>query len=54
MADPKESNFYRDAAMTDSQIIKRFQLLFGRDMTPKERRIFLLPDNDSTLTEEEK
>jgi len=31
--------------LSDRQIIRRFIKLFGRDMTPKERQIFFLPDN---------
>jgi hypothetical protein len=30
--------------MSHHQIIERFKKLFGRDMTPKERDIFFLPD----------
>jgi hypothetical protein len=41
-----------EPAMTDRQIIKRFQLLFGRDMTPRERQVFFLPDA-TTLAEKE-
>jgi hypothetical protein len=54
MVEPMEAAFCSDAAATHRQIIKRFQLLFGRDMTAKERQTFFLPDNDSSLAEEKK
>jgi hypothetical protein len=54
MVEPTESN--SDPTITDRQIIKRFQLLFGRDMTPQERKAFFMPDDEGpTLkTKEEK
>jgi hypothetical protein len=48
-ANHKEANSAPDAAMTDQEIIKRFRLLFGRDMTPRERQIFFLPDDDTSF-----
>jgi hypothetical protein len=38
-----EEESYPDM-LTHHQIINRFKKLFGRDMTPKERDIFFLPD----------
>jgi hypothetical protein len=52
MGKPEEERSYPDPAMTHHQIIERFQKLFGRDMTPKERDIFFLPD-DALLAQEE-
>ena len=39
--------------MTHLQILKRFQKLFNREMTPQGRKVFFLPDA-ATLAEEEK
>jgi hypothetical protein len=39
--------------LSHRQIIERFKKLFGRDMTPQERKIFLLPPDDA-IAEEEK
>ena len=43
MENPSEAHSYPDM-LTHHQIIQRFRKLFGRDMTPKERDIFFLPD----------
>jgi hypothetical protein len=55
MEKPDEAHSYLDM-LTHHQIIKRFKKLFGRDMTPKERDIFFLPDflPDATPAEERK
>jgi len=43
MGKPGEEQSYPDL-MTHLQILQRFKKLFGREMTPKERNIFFLPD----------
>jgi hypothetical protein len=53
MAEPMEPNSVPDAAMTHRQIIERFKKLFGRDMTPNERKALFLP-SEATLAEEKK
>jgi hypothetical protein len=45
MDKPEEEPSYPDM-LSHHQIIKRFRKLFGRDMTPRERDIFFLPDED--------
>jgi len=41
--------------MSDLQIVTRFRELFGREMTPKERDIFFLPEQQRpTLIKTEK
>jgi hypothetical protein len=45
MVEPKEARS-TPHPMSDLQIITRFRELFGRDMTPKERNIFFLPEDD--------
>jgi hypothetical protein len=41
----------REAALSPYEILQRFKNLFGREMTPKERKAFLLPD-DSVFGEQ--
>jgi hypothetical protein len=40
--------------VSHKQIVERFKKLFGRDMTPKERKVFFLSDDDPPLAEKKK
>jgi len=51
--DELEEARLRDAMMSYHEIIQRFKKLFGREMTPKERQAFFLPDDSSISPEEE-
>jgi hypothetical protein len=39
------------STLSHREILQRFKKLFGRDMAPKERRVFFLPD-DSAFEEQ--
>jgi hypothetical protein len=41
----------RQSTLSHREILRRFKKLFGRNMTPKERRVFFLPD-DSVFEEQ--
>ena len=53
MDDPEESILKEAEMMSHEEIIKRFRRVLGRDMTPKERNAFFLP-NQYTPPQEEK
>jgi hypothetical protein len=42
-----------EAALPQCEIVQRFKKLFGRDMTPRERRAFFLLDDPSDTVSKE-
>jgi|HubBroStandDraft_2_1064218.scaffolds.fasta_scaffold2624008_1 hypothetical protein len=49
--DELEEARLRQSTLSHREILQRFKKLFGRDMTPKERRVFFLTD-DSVFEEQ--